>query len=140
MSFVLMMSCIFLAVNIIYMIRNTGKIFDEELKDKMIYIFIFVVSLAVFIIIITFIALIPSAPHYSRIAEYNRIKVEKTLTIVNSTEVLPLSKSEFTTVTDKALAVMQNKVIRENKYNIYHENTSAKGIDTFSFTITTPDE
>ena len=139
MSFVLMMSCIFLAVNIIYMIRNTGKIFDEELKDKMIYIFIFVVSLAVFIIIITFIALIPSAPHYSRIAEYDRIKVEKTLTIVNSTEVLPLSKSEFTTVTNKALAVMQNKVIRENKYNIYHENTSAKGIDTFSFTITTQD-
>ena len=138
-SFVLMFLCIFHIVNAVYLTSNVEKIFDEGIKDKMIYILLSIISFGIFILMVTFIALIPSAPEHTKIAEYEIEKTPSEFTMISSDEIIPLNQTAFTKITNDLLSTSITKVADNNKYNVLHKNAGSKAINTFTFEISTSD-
>lgn len=137
LSFVLMFSCVFLVINMAYLINNVEKTYDEGIKDKVIYLLLFVIWFAVFVLMVTIMSLIPNSPKHSRIAEF---EIKESKTSISSEEVLPLDASTFLTVTSSQFSEAQNRVKRENQYNIIHKKgNSNKSIKDIKFTISTDD-
>ena len=137
LSFVLMFSCVFLVINMGYLINNVEKTYDEGIKDKLIYLLLFVIWFAVFVLMVTFMSLVPKSPNHSRIAEF---VIKDSKTSISSEEVLPIDASTFRTVTSTQFSAAQKRVKEENQYNIIlKKGNSNKSISDIKFTISTTD-
>ena len=123
-SDVLMIYNGYLALICIYFILNVDKNFDEGIKDKFVYLVLFIVSVLIVIVVIVFIALAKGSPKKSKLESFKLNEITEELIVINSNEIMPVNKTTLEIMNQNAFEELLDKIRNDKQYSVSKGNKS----------------
>ena len=117
-SYMVMILNAYLALICVYFILNVDKNFDEGIKDKFVYLVLFIVSVLIVIVVIVFIALAKGSPKKSKLESFELNDVKKELGVINSNEIMPINKTALEMMNRNEFEKNVEKLRKEKLYSV----------------------
>ena len=134
-SDVLMIFNAYLALISVYFVLNVDKNFDEGIKDKFVYLVLFIVSVLIVIVAIVFIALAKGSPKKSKLECFELNDIKKELGVINSNEIMPVNKTVLEMMNRNEFEKGVEKLRKEKLYSVSEENESSSSSSSNEFRI-----